>query len=99
MHNLNAIEPILDDHSREYSGPGAEARALRWLPPHALGFRVVAGICPTLGLAGGFALGGGHSPLKLRHGLCTDNVLARDVVTADGRARGLPRGVTSLGLY
>lgn len=46
---------------------------------------IIAGDCPTVGLAGGFTQGGGHSPLSTTFGLAADQVLEYEVVTADGR--------------
>lgn len=48
------------------------------------GFRVVAGSCPTVGIAGGYTMGGGHSQLAGRYGLAADNVLEWEVVTTQG---------------
>ncbi|KAH7322508.1 hypothetical protein B0I35DRAFT_499082 [Stachybotrys elegans] len=45
----------------------------------------VTGECPTVGVAGGFTQGGGHSPLSTQFGLAADQVLEYEVVTADGR--------------
>ncbi|GAB0138996.1 hypothetical protein EsDP_00007215 [Epichloe bromicola] len=46
---------------------------------------VVAGMCATVGYAGGYFAGGGHSPLSGLFGTAADHVLAINVVTADGR--------------
>ncbi|KAL8718944.1 MAG: hypothetical protein Q9225_003988 [Loekoesia sp. 1 TL-2023] len=47
-------------------------------------FRVLGGTCLTIGLAGGFAQGAGHSDLSSTYGLAADNVLEWEVVTANG---------------
>lgn len=39
----------------------------------------------TVGIAGGFLQGGGHSSFTSYYGLAADNVLAMTAVTADGR--------------
>lgn len=46
---------------------------------------VVGGECPTVGLAGGYTQGGGHSALSTNFGLSADNVLEWEAVTADGQ--------------
>ncbi|UNI15432.1 hypothetical protein JDV02_001967 [Purpureocillium takamizusanense] len=51
---------------------------------HSKGLVVVTGECPTVGLAGGYTQGGGHSALSTVHGLAADNVLSFEVVTASG---------------
>ncbi|KAG0230213.1 hypothetical protein BGW42_001080 [Actinomortierella wolfii] len=48
---------------------------------------VVGGDEPTVGAAGGYCLGGGHSHISRHYGLCVDNVLQYKVVTADGKLR------------
>lgn len=51
----------------------------------AQGKVVVTGECSTVGLAGGYTQGGGHSALSTSFGLAADNALEYEVVTADGR--------------
>ncbi|KAL9023674.1 MAG: hypothetical protein Q9196_007050, partial [Gyalolechia fulgens] len=51
---------------------------------NARGFSVVGGECPTVGLAGGYTQGGGHSALASKYGLAADQALEWEVVTADG---------------
>ncbi|KAL2162840.1 hypothetical protein VTH06DRAFT_6676 [Thermothelomyces fergusii] len=45
---------------------------------------VVGGECPTVGIAGGYTQGGGHSALSTSFGLSADNTLEFEVVTAAG---------------
>ncbi|PSN75563.1 FAD-binding domain-containing protein [Corynespora cassiicola Philippines] len=45
---------------------------------------VVTGECPTVGLAGGYIQGGGHSALSTRFGLAADNVISFEVITTSG---------------
>ena len=54
------------------------------LAAHQQGYRVVVGSCPTVGVAGGFTQGGGHSLLSGLYGLSADNVLEWEVITARG---------------
>ncbi|KAH7040196.1 FAD binding domain-containing protein [Microdochium trichocladiopsis] len=72
-----------------YSGPafkmgagllGFEAQAA--LEPH--GLVMVAGYCPSVGPAGGYVQGGGHSPLSGHFGMAADQTLEYEVVTAAG---------------
>lgn len=46
---------------------------------------IVGSDCPTVGLAGGYTQGGGHSILSTQYGLAADNVLEWEIVTADGQ--------------
>lgn len=60
---------------------GAEA----YTAAHASGYRLVGGDCPSVGIAGGYSQGGGHSPLASYHGLAADQVLEWEVVTPTGQ--------------
>lgn len=48
---------------------------------HAKGLTVVSGECATVGLAGGFTQGGGHSALSTEFGLGADQTLSFEVWT------------------
>ena len=48
------------------------------------GLTVMSGECATVGLAGGFTQGGGHSILSTEFGLAADQTLSFEVVTAEG---------------
>ncbi|KAH8204477.1 hypothetical protein TruAng_001393 [Truncatella angustata] len=48
------------------------------------GLVVVGGWCPSVGIAGGYTQGGGHSPLGSEFGMAADQTLEFEVVTADG---------------
>ncbi|KAL7790635.1 hypothetical protein V8C43DRAFT_315958 [Trichoderma afarasin] len=58
------------------------AQAIGFFSKH--GMSVTTGACPTVGIAGGFGLGGGHGPLTPTHGLMVDQAVEFDVVTTDG---------------
>ena len=49
------------------------------------GLVVVSGNCPTVGLVGGYAQGGGHGALATKFGLAADQVLEWEVVTSCGQ--------------
>ena len=53
----------------------------------AHGVVVVSGAARTVGAAGGWILGGGHSAISPQYGLGVDNVLQFEVVTPDGQLR------------
>lgn len=89
-HHLKAINVISNYDSSSYNGPalyigagviGAEAIEAA----HAQGLSIVTGECPSVGLAGGFTQGGGHSTLSTSFGLAADQVLEYEVVTASGK--------------
>jgi hypothetical protein len=87
-HYLNDIS-IKDYKSSYYTGKamkmGAGVRAFEAYEAAAKQkLRVVGGTCPTVGLAGGYTQGGGHSMLSTVHGLGADQVLEWEVVTAKG---------------
>jgi FAD/FMN-containing dehydrogenase len=56
-----------------------------------LGLAAVTGCCSMVGMAG-LTLGGGYGPLIGRFGLALDNLIAADVVLADGRLVTAERG-------
>lgn len=49
------------------------------------GLMMVGGECPSVGFAGGYIQGGGHSPLSSIYGLASDNALSFEVITSDGK--------------
>ena len=88
-HNLKSLE-LVDYKSDGYNGKavkmgaGIQAfEAYEFADSH--GIRVLGGECTTVGLAGGYTQGGGHSTLSSLYGLAADNTLEWEVVTADGQ--------------
>lgn len=94
-HNLGEMS-FLNYTSAGYTGPavrlGAGVQAYRAYPAVAgRGFRITGGLCPTVGIAGGYVTGGGHGPLMGSYGLAADNSLEFEVVTPDkGYLRASP---------
>ncbi|KAJ4290811.1 hypothetical protein N0V90_010006 [Kalmusia sp. IMI 367209] len=91
-HNLKSTTFIEDYKDAGYSGPaiklGAGVTGYEAMnAAHAAGYRIVSGDCPTVGIAGGYTQGGGHSPLNGAYGMAADQVLEWEVVTADGEHR------------
>ncbi|KAG0160614.1 hypothetical protein PDIDSM_8144 [Penicillium digitatum] len=87
-HHLSDIE-YTDWSGPTYQGPafkiGAGVVGYQILEAaSAKGLVVVTGECPTVGLAGGYTQGGGHSALSTNFGLGADNTLEFEVVTAAG---------------
>ncbi|KAJ6035593.1 FAD linked oxidase N-terminal [Penicillium canescens] len=89
-HHLKEIDYIENYQSSSYQGPavkmgaGVQAHEI-YEKANELGFTVVGGEGKTVGVAGGYVLGGGHSPLSSIYGLAADQVLAMEVVLANGR--------------
>ncbi|KAG8946326.1 hypothetical protein FRC03_001424 [Tulasnella sp. 419] len=54
---------------------------------HDKGVVVVGGAARSVGAAGGWALGGGHSPLGHKYGMGVDNIVQITLVTPDGKYR------------
>jgi FAD/FMN-containing dehydrogenase len=85
MLDLSAMKTADVDASRRtvVAGPG-----LTWgeldTATQRHGLATVGGIISTTGVAG-LTLGGGHGWLMRKYGLTCDNLLAADLVTADGR--------------
>nr|QQW45469.1 FAD-linked oxidoreductase CalF' [Aspergillus stellatus]BBM05079.1 putative FAD-binding domain-containing protein [Aspergillus stellatus] len=89
-HNLNTTKIIENYEGAGYSGPAAKLGAgvisgQVYEVVGAAGYRVMGGTCPTVGLAGGYTSGGGHSLLNGAYGMAADAVLEWEVITADGK--------------
>ncbi|KAF7192638.1 FAD-linked oxidoreductase patO [Pseudocercospora fuligena] len=88
-HNLKDIK-VFDYQDEHYSGKamrmGAGVQAFEaYAAAHEHDVVVLGGECPTVGLAGGYTTGGGHSALSSKYGLSADQVLAWEVVDGSGR--------------
>ncbi|KAK5997074.1 FAD-linked oxidoreductase ZEB1 [Cladobotryum mycophilum] len=87
-HHLKNTE-FLDWADAGYTGPALKVgagvlgyEAVEAAAAH--GLVVVTGECATVGVAGGYAQGGGHSALSTSFGLAADQALEYEVVTAAG---------------
>ncbi|KAL0565544.1 hypothetical protein V5O48_016483 [Marasmius crinis-equi] len=90
LHNLQDIEFIPQFESLGYTGPAFKANAgvLAYnlsMAADKEGLVVVSGECPTVGFAGGYVQGGGHSLLSSFYGLAADQTLEFEVITAQGK--------------
>ncbi|KAL4964274.1 FAD-dependent oxidoreductase [Aspergillus stella-maris] len=89
MHHLKDLE-FKRHKDRYYTGPALKMGAgVQGFEAYAAadenGYQVVGGECPSVGIAGGYTQGGGHSALSSRYGLGADQALAWEVVDGQGR--------------
>lgn len=88
MRNLKDIE-IKDWSDKHYTGKAIKMGAgvlggEACIAADAEGLQAVSGECRSVGIAGGYTQGGGHSALSSRHGMAADQTLEWDVVTGTG---------------
>ncbi|KAI0130523.1 FAD binding domain-containing protein [Xylariales sp. AK1849] len=95
-HNLKDIQ-FFDSYLQPYPSPqssytgpafklgvGVQAFEL-YAAANQYGVTAIGGEGRTVGVMGGYILGGGHSPLSSLYGMGADQVLSMEVVTADGQ--------------
>ncbi len=82
MSGFRSME-IAPDKSHMRIGGGMLSGAVE-IETAKVGTAAVLGQCPSVGV-GGYLLGGGVGPLMSKYGLGCDNVLAAELVLADGR--------------
>ncbi|PCG97577.1 FAD-binding, type 2 [Penicillium occitanis (nom. inval.)] len=90
-HNLKDRQ-IIDYNSTYYQGKAVKLGAgVQGIEAYQLadanGLQVVGGECPTVGIAGGYSQGGGHSALSSRYGLGADQVVEWEVIDGTGEFR------------
>ncbi|KIY43455.1 FAD-binding domain-containing protein [Fistulina hepatica ATCC 64428] len=88
-HHLKDIQFLPFFKNKYYAGPalkvGAGVQTYEiYAAAHRYEVTVAGGSGYTVGFAGGFVQGGGHGPLGSLHGVASDQLLALEVVTADG---------------
>ncbi|TLS22138.1 uncharacterized protein PpBr36_09786 [Pyricularia pennisetigena] len=88
-HNLDDIVFLRNYSYGGYSGPafklGAGVMVYQiYEAAEKEGVSVVGGLCWTVGVAGGYTAGGGHSMLTSMYGMGADQVLSMEVVLPNG---------------
>ncbi|KAK3689093.1 hypothetical protein B0T22DRAFT_460905 [Podospora appendiculata] len=89
-HNLKDIKFYSNYVATGYTGPafklgaGVETQDV-YKAADLNGVTAVGGECHTVGLAGGYTAGGGHSPMMVTWGMGADQVLALQVVLPSGQ--------------
>lgn len=89
-HNLKDIEVLRNYKSAAYSGSalkmGAGVQGFEaYNFAHDNKLDVISGECESVGIAGGYTQGGGHSALASRYGLGADQTLEWEVIDGQGR--------------
>lgn len=89
-HNLKQTQFYSSLKQNGYSGPafkfGAGIQAFEmYEAANQHGVSVVGGEGKTVGVMGGYILGGGHSPLSSIYGMAADQVLSMEVVLPNGQ--------------
>ncbi|KAL0574409.1 hypothetical protein V5O48_007549 [Marasmius crinis-equi] len=89
-HHLQNITWIPQFTSPRYIGPAFKVRAgVRGIDlvreADKRGLVIISGECATVGFAGGYTQGGGHSALSSFYGLAADQTLEFEVITTQGK--------------
>jgi FAD/FMN-containing dehydrogenase len=79
---MNGVSVGSDNRTAQISGGARASDVLAATDPR--GLAAVTGSCSSVGMTG-LTLGGGYGPLIGRFGLALDNLLAAEIVRADGR--------------
>ncbi|KAI1175905.1 FAD binding domain-containing protein [Nemania sp. FL0916] len=89
-HNLKDIRFYQEYEEGSYRGPafkmGSGVQIFEaYKAAREANVTIVGGEGKTVGITGGYILGGGHSPLSSIYGMGSDQVLSMELVTADGK--------------
>ncbi|KAJ3458156.1 hypothetical protein MRS44_012265 [Fusarium solani] len=89
-HRFKSIQYFRSFKAGSWSGPALKVGAgvvgfELYEAAEKYGVTAVGGEGMSVGYAGGYLAGGGHSPMNNVHGMAADQVLSIDVVTPDGR--------------
>ncbi|KAM5341951.1 hypothetical protein ACJ41O_014982 [Fusarium nematophilum] len=89
-HRFKSIQYLRAYKTSSYSGPALKVGAgvvgaELYEAAEKYGVTAVGGEGLSVGYAGGYLAGGGHSPLSPLYGLGADQILSIDVITPDGR--------------
>ncbi|KAL8724282.1 MAG: hypothetical protein Q9181_006896 [Wetmoreana brouardii] len=87
-HHLKSLD-FFDCDNSHYKGKairiGAGVQGIEaYEASQKVGLTVTSGECPTVGIAGGYTQGGGHSALASKYGLAADQTLEWELVTGTG---------------
>src|SRR5262245_17791176 len=82
LSSMNSVVVSSDNRTAQIAGGARAADVLAVTDPR--GLAAVTGSCGAVGMAG-LTLGGGYGPLIGRFGLALDNLIAAEIVLADGR--------------
>ncbi|KAJ7239892.1 hypothetical protein C8J57DRAFT_1372268 [Mycena rebaudengoi] len=88
-HFLRETLWIDDFESPSYRGVAVKAQAgvtaeILYEQADSRGLAIVGGECPSVGIAGGYTQGGGHSMLSSVYGLAADQTFEFEVITTEG---------------
>jgi len=87
---FKSIDYLKTYKTKSYSGPALKVGAgvigiELYQAAEQYGVTAVGGEGMTVGFAGGYLAGGGHSPMSPMYGMGADQILSLEVVTPDGR--------------
>jgi FAD/FMN-containing dehydrogenase len=82
LSGMRRVDAYMENCTARIGGGARAADVIDAIQPH--GLAAVTGSCAAVGMAG-LTLGGGYGSLIGRFGLALDNLLAAEVVLADGR--------------